>query len=134
MLPWRRPGLVLRLVGVLALTEMLRSAFFVGFFPLFAQGRLGLGASLVGLVTSVHYFTDALAKSAGGWISERLRLGAVLAAAGTFTLLTVLVLPRASLLGMITLAAVWGVFTSPLWPATLTFVSRDSRAGYEAGG
>jgi len=134
VLPWRRPGLVLRLVGVLALTEMLRSAFFVGFFPLFAQGRLGLGASLVGLVTSVHYFTDAFAKSAGGWLSERLRLGAVLLASGTTALLAVLVLPHGSLLGMILLAAAWGVFTSPLWPATLTFVSRDSREGFEARG
>ncbi len=134
MLPWRRPGLVLRLVGVLALSEMLRSAFFVGFFPLFAQGKLGLGASWIGLVTSVHYFTDAFAKSAGGWLSERLRLGSVLLAAGAVAFFAVVFLPRGPLVWMILLAAAWGVFISPLWPAILTFVSRDSREGFEARG
>ncbi len=134
MLPWRRPGLVLRLVGVLALSEMLRSAFFVGFFPLFAQGKLGLGASWIGLVTSVHYFTDAFAKSAGGWLSERLRLGSVLLAGGVMAFFAVVFLPRGPLVWMILLAAAWGLFISPLWPAILTFVSRDSREGFEARG
>ncbi len=132
LLPWRRPLLVVRLVALLALTEMLRSAFFVGYFPLYAKGQLGLGASLIGLVTSVHYLTDALSKSAGGWLSERVRLGAVLAASGSFALLAVATLPHGPFLWMLLVAGVWGVLVSPLWPAILTFISRDSHPGYEA--
>ncbi len=133
-LPWRRPLLVVRLVGLLALTEMLRSAFFVGFFPLYAGRHLGLGASLVGLVTSVHYLTDALAKSGGGWLAERVRLGAVLAGSGLFGLLAVATLPHGPLAWMLLVAAAWGALVSPLWPAVLTFISRDSHRGYEARG
>jgi len=123
---------VVRLVGLLALTEMLRSAFFVGYFPLYAKSHLGLGASFIGLVTSVHYLTDALAKSGGGWLAERVRMGWVLTASGLVGLLAVATLPHGPIPWMLLVAGLWGALVSPLWPAILTFISRDSHRGHEA--
>ncbi len=134
MIPWHRPWTVLRLATALMLTEIVRSGFFVGFFPLFASEQLSLSVSVIGLIASAHYLSDAIAKSAGGWLSERVRLGWVMLAAGLMTALAVVTLPRGGVAWMIILSALWGITVSPLWPSILTYVSRDSRPGWEARG
>lgn len=132
--PWRRPDVVLRLVLMLAFAEMLRSGFFAGFFPFYGVERLMLSASAIGLVTSAHYLSDALVKAAGGWLSERMRLGWLLAFSGVFSAFALWGLTQDGLVWMVALSALWGIFLSPIWPAVLTYVSRDSRPGYEARG
>ncbi|WP_221090144.1 MFS transporter [Deinococcus aquaedulcis] len=117
---WQRPLTMLRLLALLALSETVRAALFVGVLPLAGPG-LGLGAAVIGLMAGAHYLADALGRGPAGALVARLGLGPSLLAGALLGALTLL-LARQGLgaLGAVLVCALWGLGTAALWPAVMS--------------
>ncbi|GGM93782.1 MFS transporter [Thermus composti] len=113
--------------------EGARSGFFAGLLPFYAPEHLGLGPAVFTLAFTLHQLAENLSKSLGGLLAERLGFGRMVAAAAATGLLALLLTPQAEApLGLWSLALLWGLSMSTLYPGLLTLASRIAVAGREA--
>lgn len=123
---------MLRLLVVLSLSDFVRTGFFVAFLPLSpVQSRWG--AAALGLIVSLHYLADSLAKAPSGIVTERWGLGRVAAlgaAAGMVAVLLIPSMPYLAVDGLLSL--VWGLTLTALWPGVMTAVSHYARPGKQS--
>ena len=122
--------MILRFIGLLLLSEFVRTGLVVAFLPLMAAGRFS--PAQIGLLVSAHYLMDALAKGPMGAATQHLGLGRVLAGSSLLGL-TVLI---ALLLGapfwlLLLLAAAWGLLYAALWPGVMALSQQYASAGRE---
>lgn len=117
---WLRPLTMLRLLALLALSETVRTAFFVAALPISGSG-LHLSAALIGSLAGGHYLADALAKGPSGLLTNRYGLGVMLLL-GTLLGLGAVLLTRwypHPALTLLTCVA-WGLGYAALWPGVMS--------------
>lgn len=129
---WSRGPLIVRLLLLLALSEAVRSGFFVAYLPL--QDRmLGLGAAVIGLLVGGHYLADGLAKGPAGVLAERWGMGRLAVIGAGLGLVVLLVLPRLPWIWLgLLLSLLWGLALASLWPSVMTAVSHHAQPGRAA--
>ncbi len=131
-MPWQSSFVVLRLLALLALSEFVRTGFFVAYLPL-RSNALNLGASAVGLIVGLHYLADGLAKGPSGVATERWGLGRMALAGALLGTLAVLLIPRAPALTLaLLLSLAWGLTLASLWPGVMTAVSHYAKPGKQS--
>ena len=131
-MPWQSGLVVLRLLALLALSEFVRTGFFVAYLPL-RSNALNLGASAVGLIVGLHYLADGLAKGPSGVVTERWGLGRMALAGAALGTLAVLLIPRAPALTLaLLLSLAWGLTLASLWPGVMTAVSHYAKPGKQS--
>lgn len=124
---------VIRNGMVLFLTEFVKGAFLVSFFPVYAVNSLGLSLAMVGTVVSVYYLADNLFKCIAGYMLNRFPVpfivngGFFLALLGIAGLMKVQSLPM-----LILLSALIGIGGSPVWIVLLSQV-QEERRGFQMG-
>lgn len=129
---WSHNSTVLRLLALLALSEFVRTGFFVAFLPL-SRAEIGLTAAGVGLIVGLHYLADGLAKGPVGVLTDRFGLGRMALAGALAGSLAVLFLPSAPKLLLAPLISLaWGLTLTTLWPGVMTAVSHFARDGKQS--
>lgn len=132
LMPWHSSFTVLRLLALLAISEFVRTGFFVAYLPL-KSSALNLGASAVGLIVGLHYLADGLAKGPSGVITERWGLGRMALAGAAFGTLALLLVPHAAYLAAaLLLSLAWGLTLASLWPGVMTAVSHYAKSGKQS--
>ncbi|MFC4454853.1 MFS transporter [Deinococcus sonorensis] len=132
MLPWTAPLTVLRLVLLLMASEFVRTGLLVSYLPLVGR-EFQLSPAAVGLIFSVHYLADALAKGPIGLLTHRRGLGAVLLLASGLGLLLLTLLPQQpGVVPLALLSAVWGLCYAALWPGVMAAAQHYARPGRTA--
>jgi MFS family permease len=122
------PALI-RFAAILFVVEFVRGAFLVSFLPSYAVEHLGLTISLVGVIISVHYFSDTVVKIFAGYLLDRfsmriiLQLGLLIAFVGLWAMYNIHT-PWV----LVVSAAVFGIGVSPIWIICLSQVNEDNRA------
>ena len=130
-MPWTRPDLALRCIGLLLLSEFVRTGLVVAFLPLMAASRFS--PAQIGLVVSAHYLLDALAKGPMGAATQHLGLGRVLlGSAGVGLGFVISFLLGAAFWLLLLLAAAWGLLYAALWPGVMALSQQYARPGREA--
>lgn len=129
--PWQNPKTAVRLALFYGAAEFLRSGFFVGFFPLFGLEHLKLPLSTLGLLTSLHYGSEALTKVGAVWLSNRLPFGLGFLASAALAFLTFwgffLLPPYAFPL----IAIVWGIAMAPIWPRIAAYLMQTAKPEHQ---
>lgn len=96
--------------------------------PTLVTLRFGLPLDVAALAISAHYLTDTLGRSPSGWLIDRLGAGRVMEAGMALAVLAILLVAFAGPASPLWLyLALYGVGTSPLWPAVITSAT-DGRA------
>ncbi|AEG61573.1 MFS transporter [Desulforamulus ruminis] len=123
------------LIILLFLTELIRSALFLTFWPLYSVNFLGFSVVAAGVVVSTQYLSETLFKIAAGYHLDRY---------GRPVLVTGVLVSLAALIGlyhtetqwcMILLAAIFGLGFAPVWLAVISQIApsghpdRASRIG-----
>ncbi|GGR29952.1 MFS transporter [Deinococcus ruber] len=131
-MPWSQPALVVRCILLLMCSEFVRTGLLVSYLPLVAP-HLGLSVAAVGLLFSLHYLADAVAKGPVGVLTERYGLGRVLllgAVLGTAMLWLLHRSPSVPLLAL--LSTCWGLCYAALWPGVMAAAQHFARPGMTA--
>lgn len=110
---------MLRLLGLLLLSEFVRTGFIVSILPN-SIDRLGLTSGFIGLMVGTHFLFDAIGKGTMGIAVHRWGLGRMLALGAALGLLTLLDSFFFSYPAIkIILCALWGLFLGVLWPGVM---------------
>ncbi|GEM45020.1 MFS transporter [Deinococcus cellulosilyticus] len=130
LVPWQQPLRILPLILALGFSELVRSGFFIAYYP-HAASQMGLSTAQLGLVISAHYLVDAAAKVFVLKYYGKFGTGKMLVLAGILGFLNILFLPTLGMLGGILLTAVWGLLVAPMWPLVMTTSSLQAKEGQE---
>lgn len=130
-LPWTARELpsFLFLVVIFGFMETARAGFL---YVYLTNYDLGLDKASVGLAATILLTTESLSRGIGGWLVQRLGLGAVAqlaALTGLFTVFAVTNYPNHWTLWV--LSFFWGLAISPLLPGLFTHSSRIASPGRE---
>ena len=113
--------------------EGVRSGYFAGLLPFYAPEHLGLGPATFTLAFTFHQLSENLSKSFGGLLAERVGFGRTVSLAAAMGLLALLLTPTAQAPWLLwSLALLWGISMSTLYPGLMTFSSRIAVPGREA--
>ncbi|WP_027482112.1 MFS transporter [Deinococcus pimensis] len=131
-MPWNSSPIVLRLLALLALSDLVRSGFLVAYLPL-AGRQFELSAADVGLIVGLNYLADALAKGPVGVLTERFGLGRMAFLGAFVGIVTLLALPHVPFLFLAWLLSLtWGLAFTSLWPGVMTAVSHFAKEGKQS--
>ena len=130
LIPWQHPSRILPLILALGFSELVRSGFFIAYYP-YAASQSGLSTAQLGLVISAHYLVDAAAKVFVLKYYGKFGTGKMLVLAAIVGLLNILFLPSLGILGGMLLTAVLGLLVAPMWPLVMTTSSLQAREGQE---
>jgi MFS family permease len=114
---------------ILFIVEFVRGAYLISFLPNYAVEHLGYSVSLIGLIISVHYFSDTVVKIFAGYLLDRFSLrlimqtGLFIAFVGLWTMYYI-----HSPWALIVSAAIFGIGVSPIWIICLSNVKEENRA------
>jgi MFS family permease len=114
---------------ILFIVEFVRGAYLISFLPNYAVEHLGYSVSLIGLIISVHYFSDTVVKIFAGYLLDRFSLrlimqtGLLIAFVGLWTMYYI-----HSPWALIVSAAIFGIGVSPIWIICLSNVKKENRA------
>lgn len=122
----------MRLLALLALSEFVRTGFFVVYLPL-KGGEVGLSVAAVGLILSVHYLADGVAKGPAGALADRRGMGRLAVAGAALGTLALLVLPNVPSLALSLLVSLaWGLTLTSLWPSVMAAISHYAKPGKQS--
>ena len=129
--PWTKPKDAALVSLFMGSAEFLRSGFFVGFLPLYALEVLKIPLSYVGLLTTLHYGSEALSRVAVVWLANRFPLGWGIAASAAlaFASFHLFLHSPPSLLPL--WALVWGLALSHLWPRIAAYLRQLAKPLHE---
>lgn len=131
-MPWHHGSIVLRLLALLALSEFVRTGFFVPFLPLHAKS-IGLTAAGIGWIVGLHYLADGLTKGPAGVLAERIGLGRIALAGALMGTVAVVLVPYVpSVLPAVLMTVAWGLTITTLWPSVMTAVSYFAKEGKQS--
>lgn len=114
---------------ILFIVEFVRGAYLISFLPNYAVEHLGYSISLIGIIISVHYFTDTVVKIFAGYLLDRFSLrlvmqsGLFIALVGLWTMYNI-----HSPWALVVSAAIFGIGVSPIWIICLSNVKEENRA------
>ncbi|GGJ19365.1 MFS transporter [Deinococcus roseus] len=128
--PWQHPSRILPLILALGFSELVRSGFFIAYYP-YAASQHGLTTAQLGLVISAHYLVDAAAKVFVLKYYGKFGTGKMLTLAALLGFLNIFFLPDLGILGGMLLTAVWGLLVAPMWPLVMTTSSLQAKEGQE---
>ena len=132
-LPWQTQGLS-SLAGILllwSLIEAVRSGYFAVYLPINAA-ELGQSKAAIGFAYTIHYLSDSLSRSLGGYLVGRLGLGVVSLVASITGLLLIIATPRLdTALELWGFSLLWGLTLSGILPGLMTLSSRVAVKGRE---
>jgi MFS family permease len=123
------PQELVRYAVILFVTEFVRGAFLISFLPSYAVEHLGYSLSLIGVIISVHYFSDTIVKIFAGYLLDRfslrliLQVGLIIAFLGLWAMYNIHI-PWV----LIVSSAVFGIGVSPVWIICLSSISEEKRA------
>lgn len=129
-MPWQRPSRILPLILALGFSELVRSGFFIAYYP-YAAAQQGLTAAQIGLVISAHYLMDAAAKVFVLKYYGKFGIGPMLGLAALVGALNVWFLPEMGFFEGMLLTALWGLLVAPMWPLVMTTSSLEAKVGSE---
>ncbi len=139
MMATRTEGRTLSQMGLymaaIASIEFARGAMFISILPAFLPERVGIVTAQVGIIVSAQYLADSLLRSPCGWLIDRFGAWVVLAPALSVAAAAAMLLPRVHTFWPLLLVAVlFGVGTSPNWPAAISGSVRASGLRDRAAG
>ncbi|MDB5055235.1 MAG: transporter [Bacilli bacterium] len=120
---------LVRYAVILFIAEFVRGAYLISFLPSYAVEHLGFTVSLIGVIVSVHYFSDTIVKIFAGYLLDRFSLriilqsGLFIAFVGLWTMYNI-----HSPWALIASAAIFGIGISPVWLICLSNVNEENRA------
>ncbi|AJY76717.1 MFS transporter [Paenibacillus beijingensis] len=114
---------------VLFLTEFVKGAFLVSFFPVYAVNSLGLSLAEVGTVVSVFYLADNLFKCIAGYLVNRFSVSLIVNGGFFLSMFGIAALMNVHSLPLLIIAsALIGIGGSPVWIVLLSQVQDGQRA------
>jgi len=132
-LPWQTRGFP-SLAGILLLwsiIEAVRSGYFVVYLP-FNAAELSQSKAAIGLAYTIHYLSDSLSRSLGGYLVGKFGLGAVSLVASITGVLFIMATPRLdTALELWGFSLLWGLTLSGILPGLMTLSSRVAVKGRE---
>jgi MFS family permease len=120
---------LVRYAVILFIAEFVRGAYLISFLPSYAVEHLGFTVSLIGVIVSVHYFSDTIVKIFAGYLLDRFSLriilqsGLFIAFVGLWAMYNI-----HSPWALIASAAIFGIGISPVWLVCLSNVNEENRA------
>jgi MFS family permease len=114
---------------ILFIVEFVRGAYLISFLPNYAVEHLGYSVSFIGLIISVHYFSDTVVKIFVGYLLDRFSLrlimqtGLLIAFVGLWTMYYI-----PSPWALVVSTAIFGIGVSPIWIICLSNVKEENRA------
>jgi MFS family permease len=114
---------------ILFIVEFVRGAYLISFLPNYAVEHLGYSVSFIGLIISVHYFSDTVVKIFVGYLLDRFSLrlimqtGLLIAFVGLWTMYYI-----HSPWALVVSTAIFGIGVSPIWIICLSNVKEENRA------
>lgn len=132
-LPWQTQGFW-SLAGILimwSLMEAVRSGYYAVYLPLTAV-ELGQSKATIGVAYTLHYLSDSLARSLGGYLVGKFGLGPISLLASITGLLLIGVTPRLdTAIELWAFSLLWGLTLSGILPGLMTLSSRMAVKGRE---
>jgi MFS family permease len=123
------PQELVRYAVILFVTEFVRGAYLISFLPSYAVEHLGYSLSLIGVIISVHYFSDTVVKIFAGYLLDRfslrliLQVGLFIAYLGLWAMYNIHI-PWV----LIVSSAIFGIGVSPVWIICLSSINEEKRA------
>jgi MFS family permease len=123
------PQELVRYAIILFVTEFVRGAYLISFLPSYAVEHLGYSLSLIGLIISLHYFSDTVVKIFAGYLLDRfslrliLQFGLFIAYVGLWAMYNIHI-PWV----LIVASVIFGIGVSPVWIICLSSIKEEKRA------
>jgi MFS family permease len=120
---------LVRYAVILFVAEFVRGAYLISFLPSYAVEHLGYSLSLIGVIISVHYFSDTVVKIFAGYLLDRfslrliLQVGLFIAFVGLWAMYNIHI-PWV----LIVSSAIFGIGISPVWIVCLSCINEEKRA------
>jgi len=117
----------------LTLSEFVRGALTLSLLPTYGRTVLGFAVEFTALALSVHFLVDNLLRAPAGWLTDRLGQRPVLLVGFAVSTLSVFWMMHVhTVWTLIASAGLLGVGVSPMWPATVSGISRATPQNHRA--
>jgi MFS family permease len=123
------PPDLIRYAAILFIVEFVRGAYLISFLPSYAVEHLGLSVSLIGIIISVHYFSDTVVKIFAGYLLDRFSLRIILQSGLSIAFIGLWAMYNIHTPWVLIVSAViFGIGISPVWLICLSQVNEANRA------
>lgn len=117
----------------LTLSEFVRGALTLSVLPTYGRTILGFAVEYTALALSIHFLIDNLLRAPAGWLTDKLGQRPVLLAGFALSTTAVFWMMHVhSISTLIASVALFGVGVSPMWPATISGISRATPKAHRA--